>query len=135
MHGLALEIRASCSCGREVAVNALAEHVGCDGCGKDLALDPERWRALLREPLRDPAQLAADEPHTATPLSIDAAVVYARQAPRCGVCQTTLPDDAGALAARGWTTCSGCGGRVAIRSAPPWLQSLGIALLVGEDEA
>jgi hypothetical protein len=140
MIGLALQVRLQCgSCGGPLPLNALVEQVLCPACQAPRSLDPDAWRTILEDAIKEAPQLAPEEGRSSTifgPLG-QVELTYGHQHPRCPSCKTELPvEDIDVLVARGWARCVGCGRRHALRRPPAVLagQLPPGALLAFEDE-
>jgi hypothetical protein len=141
MLGIALEIRTQCgACGGPLLVNGLVPQVVCPACNTPKALDAAAWKTLIEDAFSEAPVMPLNEGRTSQILASatgSAHVMYGHQNPRCSTCKTDVPlDDVGALVARGFAMCTGCGRRLSLRWAPPELLcalASGPVLAIGED--
>lgn len=134
MLAIGLEIRIACEgCNGFVPVNAFTASVVCPTCQRPNALE-HGWSWLLADVAKDLEDLVDEEERTAR-VGPQAKVTYVRTAARCEVCKTPVPDEAAAMAQRGWVPCVGCGQWMSFRAAPSMLTTIapGATAILGED--
>ena len=138
MLGLMIELRTTCQrCGNPLPINAVADRIICKSCNHPTEIDDELWVTLLEDAFAEHASFEENEGQSSTMMTGGGTweITYGRQKPRCGVCKTTVPDQALAFADRGWAICVECGKRFGIRPAPPVIARFGAVAMVNEDPA